>query len=190
MREARSCRTPNLGCRGPESPGRLDVSPENSAGGMMCGWGHCCDEAANHQRPQLRPSESSECFCGEVLKLKTKFDADSLLYLLSYFECDGHTIHILSQWQLPSPLTSTVKFSLFTHLHSSPLSLAARLYRCGTNHSCYVNNGWHFLDRPFILTIFSFQIVAPFAKLSHSKVCHDSKSSLSIPDSHGTKIGL
>ena len=37
----------------------------------------------------------------------------------------------------PHWLVSTVKSSLFTHVHSSPLSLAARLYRCYTNSSCY-----------------------------------------------------
>ena len=41
--------------------------------------------------------------------------------------------HRLVQW---SPL--------FTHAHSSPLSLAARLHQCCTNHSCYINNGWIF----------------------------------------------
>ena len=47
-------------------------------------------------------------------------------------------------WCLPPPLTSTVKLSLFTHVHSSPLSLAARLHQCHANHSCYINNGWTF----------------------------------------------
>ena len=42
------------------------------------------------------------------------------------------------------PLWSTVKSSLFTHVHSSPLSLAARLHRCHTNHSHYTDNGWTF----------------------------------------------
>ena len=42
------------------------------------------------------------------------------------------------------PLTSTVKSSLFTHAHSSPLSLAARLHQCCTNCSHYINNGQTF----------------------------------------------
>ena len=45
---------------------------------------------------------------------------------------------------LPPPLTSTVKLSLFTHAHSSPLSLAVRLHQWHTNHSHYTNNGWTF----------------------------------------------
>ena len=55
--------------------------------------------------------------------LNAKFDAGSLLYLLSHFECSGHTGHMLTEQRLPLPLTSTVKLSLFTHAPSSPLSL-------------------------------------------------------------------
>ena len=60
-------------------------------------------------------------FHGEIFKLNAKFDTDSLFYLLSHFECDGHTVHMLTQRHLPPPMTSTVKSSLFTHVHSSPL---------------------------------------------------------------------
>ena len=79
-----------------------------------------------------------------MFKLKSYYDADSLLYSLSHFECNGHILHTLTQWRLLPPLTSTMKLSLFTHAYSSPLSLAARLYRCCTNCSCYINNGWTF----------------------------------------------
>ena len=43
-----------------------------------------------------------------MFKLNAKFDADSLLCLLSHFECDGHTVHMLTQGHLPPPRTSTV----------------------------------------------------------------------------------
>ena len=69
-------------------------------------------------------------FCRGKLKLNAKFDADSLLYSPSHFECEGHTVHMLTQRCLPPPLTSTVKSSLFTHAHSSPFPLAARLHQC------------------------------------------------------------
>ena len=39
---------------------------------------------------------------------------------------------------------STVKSSFFTHVHSTPLSLAARLHWCHTNPCHYINNGWTF----------------------------------------------
>ena len=51
---------------------------------------------------------------------------------------------MLTQWHLPPPLTSIVKSLLFTHAHSSPLSLAARLHWCCANRSRYINNGWTF----------------------------------------------
>ena len=78
-----------------------------------------------------------------MFKLNAKFDVNLLLYLFSRFECGSHLIHMLIQRDLPLPLTSTVKSSWFTHLHSSLLSLA-RLHWCHSNCSCYFNNGWTF----------------------------------------------
>ena len=83
-------------------------------------------------------------FHGGMFMLNVKFDADYLLYLLSHFEWDCHTVHMFIQGHLPSPLTIIVKSSLFTHTHSSPLSWVARLHQCHANHSCYINNGWTF----------------------------------------------
>ena len=94
---------------------------------------HCCG-LLNHPNS----------FHRGMFKLNAKFDSDLLLYSLSHFECHSHTLHKLTQWHLPSPLTSTVKLSLFTHEHSSPLSSAARLHQCHTNCSWYINNGWTF----------------------------------------------
>ena len=79
-----------------------------------------------------------------MFKLNAKFDADSLLYSFSHFECHGHTVHMLTQRHWLHPLTSTVKSSLFIYAHSSPLSLPARLHQCCTNYSRYINNGWTF----------------------------------------------
>ena len=36
-------------------------------------------------------------FRGGMFKPNAKFDADSLLYSLSHFEYDGHTVHMLTQ---------------------------------------------------------------------------------------------
>ena len=83
-------------------------------------------------------------FCGGIFKINAKFDADLLFYSLSHFECDGHTVHMLTEWCLLPSLTSRVKLSLFTRVFSSPLFLAARLHRCHTNCSRYINNGWTF----------------------------------------------
>ena len=114
------------------------MRPDAWAGALS--WWSCQSPVA-HSCGLLSHLDS---FCGGLFKLNTKFDADSLLYLLSHFECDGHTVHVLTQGHLPSPLTSTVKLSLFTRVHSSPLSLGARLYQCLTNCSHYINNGWTF----------------------------------------------
>ena len=35
-----------------------------------------------------------------MIKLNTKSDADLLFYLLSHFECNGHTVHMLTQQHL------------------------------------------------------------------------------------------
>ena len=80
-------------------------------------WVHCCDEAANHQLPSCGLLNHPTSFHGGLLKLNAKSDADSLLYLLSHFEYDSHTVHMLTQWCLLPSLTSTVK-SLFTYVQS------------------------------------------------------------------------
>ena len=82
--------------------------------------------------------------CGAMSKLNAKFDADSLLCLLSHFECHGYTVHMLTQQHLPVSRASTVKLSSFTRAHSSPLALTARLHQCQANCSCSINNGWTF----------------------------------------------
>ena len=82
-------------------------------------------------------------------KLNANCDADSLLSLLSHFECDGHTVHMLTEGHLPPPLTSTVQSSLFTHVHSSPLTLAARLYH-------YIDNGLAFSRQTLYMCVCVF----------------------------------
>ena len=142
--KARSCRAPTLGYMGVEPPGRFNVSPQNCTrhdvwAGVLLWWSWQSPVA--HSCSLLNyPSR----LCGGIFKLNAKFDADSLLYSLSHFECDGHTGHMLTQWHLPHPLPSTVKLSLFTHVRSSPHFLAASLHLCCVNRFCYINNGWTF----------------------------------------------
>ena len=100
----------------------------------------CCTHCIIPESLLNRPNS----FHYGMLKCNTKFDADSLSYLLSHFECHSHTVHMLIQWCLVHSLTTTAKLSLFMHVHSSPLSLAARLHRCHANHSYYINSGWTF----------------------------------------------
>ena len=107
--------------------------------GVLLWWS--CQSPVAHSCGLLNHLNS---FRRGMFRLNAKFHADSLFYSLSHFECNGHTVHMLTPWCLPPPLTSTVKSSLFTNVHSSPLSLAARFHRCHTNHSRYVTNGWTF----------------------------------------------
>ena len=142
--KAGSHRAPNLGCRGAESPGWFGVLPNSARArhdawdGALSWWS--CQAPVVHSCSLLNHPNS---FRGRMFKLNTKFDADSLLYSLSHFKCDDHTVHILTQLCLLTPLTRTVKSS-FTHVHSSSLSLAARLHWCHVNDSRYINNGWTF----------------------------------------------
>ena len=142
--QARRHTAPNLGCREAEPPGWFDVSQKISAQDVVhvsvLSWWSCQSPVA-HSSVLLNHLNS---FHGGMFKINPKFDADSLLYLLSHFECDGHTVHMLTQKHLPPPLTTTVKSSLLTRALSSPLSLAARLHQCHTNHSRCINDGWTF----------------------------------------------
>ena len=103
-------------------------------------------------------------FCRGMFKLNAKFDADSLLFWLSHFECNNHTVHMLNQWHLLAPLTRSVKSSLFMQAHSSPLSLAARLHQSHTNHSRYINNGWTFPGQTCLRNLGSY--------FSEVGICH------------------
>ena len=89
-----------------------------------------------------------------MFKLNAKLNADSLLYLLSHVECDSHTVHMLSQWRLLSPLTSTVNLSMFTHEHSRlPLLGCQVISILHANHYRYINNGWTFSGQTLYMNI-------------------------------------
>ena len=130
--------------------------------GVLSWWS--CQSPVAHSCSLLNHPNS---FCGGMFKLNAKSDVDSLFYLLSHFECDGHTVHMLTQWHLLPPLTSTVKSSLFTHVHSSPLSLAARLHWYCANYCGYINNGWTFSKQTLYIHSFIQHIFTEW--LSHAR---------------------
>ena len=148
--KARSRSVLNLGCRGAESPGWFNVSPKNSAGDVMHEPARCCDEPANHPLPTAVAFWIIWIVSSEKCSRLMQIVCRSVALHVSHFECDSHTVRMLTQQHLPPPLTSTVKLSLFTHVHSSPLSLAASLHRCFANCSCYINNGWTFSIQTFM----------------------------------------
>ena len=145
-------------CMEAESPEWIGISPKklcmkrDAWAGKLSWW--------SYQSPVAHSCSIlnyPNCFCKGMFKINAKLDADSLLYSLSHIGCDGHTVHMLTLWCLLPPLTSTMKSSLFTHTHSSPLSLAARLHWCHTNHSHYVKNGWTFSEQTlYVLFIYIF----------------------------------
>ena len=53
-----------------------------------------CQSPASHSCSFLNHPNS---FCRGMFKLIEQFDADSLLCLLSHFECDSLTVHVLTQ---------------------------------------------------------------------------------------------
>ena len=138
-------------CKGSEPPGwwcftkKLCRRHDSWAGSLL--WWSCQSPAA-HSCSLLNHPNS---FRRRIFKRNTKFDADSLLYSLSHFECEGHTVHMLTQRHLLLPLTSRVKSSLFTHVHSSPLSLAARLHWCQQTVLIILTMAGLFPDRPHII---------------------------------------
>ena len=57
-------------------------------------------------------------FWSGMFKLNANFDADSLFYLLSHFECGSHTVHVFSQLGLPFPPPQLVQWSHHcSHMH-------------------------------------------------------------------------
>ena len=70
---------------------------------MMHECACCRDEAANHQLPIAVAFWIMKSFHGEMFKRNTRCNADSLLHLLSHFECDSHTVHMLTQWASTTP---------------------------------------------------------------------------------------
>ena len=141
----RSRRTPNLGCRVPESTGWLDVPPKNSAQDMMHEQAHCCDEAANHQLPIAEASW--------IIQIVSMEECSSLTQNLVQICCSAHSVILNAMATLYTcslnsmyspPMISTVKLSLFMHVHPWPLFLVSRFHQCCANHSHYINNDWTF----------------------------------------------
>ena len=57
----------------------------------------CYDEAANHQLPIASLPSHPNSFHRAMFNFNTKYDTDLLLYSLSRFQCDSHTVHMLTQ---------------------------------------------------------------------------------------------
>ena len=79
--------------RGAGAPGWLDVSPK----ALHKTW--CMSGCVVEMKLPVTGTHSCglpnhpSTFCGGIFKLNAKFHADLLLYSLSHFECDSHTVN-------------------------------------------------------------------------------------------------
>ena len=74
-----------------------------------------------------------------MLKLDAKFDADSLLYSFSHFECDDHTVHVLTKRRL------TVALLVQQRQHCT--------HMCITGHSIWLPNYIDVAQTVFLILI-------------------------------------
>ena len=134
--------------------------------GMLSWWS--CQSPVSHSCGLLNHLVSSgECssFTQNLMKI-------CALLAQSFWMWWPHTTYAHSMASTAPP-TSTVKFSLFTHAHSSPTSLAARLYWCCANHSCYINNGWTLSRQTSQILLLS--LFYRWGYRNAEKLCHLSK---------------
>ena len=114
--------------------------------GVLLWWS--CQSPVAHSCGLLNHPNSSH---GGMFQLNAKFNADSLLfYLLILNAMATQCTCLLNSIYCPHWLVQCSR-SFFTHAHPGPLSLAARLHRCHTNHSLTLTMARLFLDRPCIL---------------------------------------
>ena len=121
--------------------------------GVLLWWS--CQSLAAHSCTLVNHLNS---FCRGVFKLHANFMQIFCSTCSVIFQWDGHTVHMLMPWCLPPPLTSTMRSSLFTYVHFSPLSLAAMLHQCHTNRCHYINNSWTFYRQSFYINSLLCQI--------------------------------
>ena len=122
---------------------------------MMHGRACCHDEATNYQLlPMAVAFWIIRMVSTEEVQAEHKMWCRFVpLLAQSFWMWWPHSTHAHQQC-LPPPLTTTVKSSLFTHVHSSSLSFSAKLRRCGTNCSHYINNGWTFSKQTLCIYVY------------------------------------
>ena len=82
--KARSCRAPNLGFRGPESPGWFDVWPKNFPRDVMHEQACCRDEAVNHQLPVV--------VAFWIIRIVSMCECSSLMQNLMQIHCSTRSV--------------------------------------------------------------------------------------------------
>ena len=92
MGKAKSHMAPNLCYFGAECFTKKLCMRRDAWAGPLLWWN--CQSLVVHSCGFLNHLNS---FHGGMLKLTSKFDIDPLLHSLSHFECNGHTVHMLTQ---------------------------------------------------------------------------------------------
>ena len=116
-------------------------------------WWSCQSPVAH----SCGPLDHLNTFCGGMFKLKAKFDADLLLYFLSHFECDIHTIHM----QSTASTTPTDQYSEVVIVQAC--SFQSTLLGCQVaSMSCkpflYINNGCTFSRQTSYIHVYVYNI--------------------------------
>ena len=83
-----------------------------------------------------------------MFKLNAKFDADLLLYLLSHFECNGHTIHSKPPTAPPTPASTVSHHCSYMHIPVHSPWLPGYIDVTQTILLILIMDGF-FPDRPF-----------------------------------------
>ena len=108
-------------------------------------WAHCHDEADSHQLPitaafwiiWVVSMEECSSLTQNMMHIHSLFHSSHFHATATQYMCSLNGIycpHWLVQWSCHCSLMR----------NPSPLSLAARLYRCCANCSRYTNSGWTF----------------------------------------------
>ena len=123
--------------------GWFDVLAKISAREEMHELAHCHDAPASHQLAVAVVFWTIWIVAVEACSSLMQNSMQIHRSTQSFWTQWPHSTHTHSMAST-APTDSTVKSSSFTHTHSSPFSLAARLHWCRVNHSRYINNGWTF----------------------------------------------
>ena len=114
----------------------------------------CCDEAASHQLP------TAAAFW--IIEIVSVEECSSLTQNLTQIFCSTCSVILYAMaTQYTCSLNSVyhphwpVQWSRHCSCMCIPVSLAARLHWCHTNHSHYINNGWTISRQTPYISVFT-----------------------------------
>ena len=96
--KARSCRVPNLGCRGFESPGWFGDSPINSPRDMMHEWVCCRDEAIAFWIIWIVSAEECSSLTQNLMHIRCSTGSVILNAIATQYTCSLNVIYCPTDW--------------------------------------------------------------------------------------------